>query len=144
MPYSLIIVSGHNKDDLEALGAAIRVSTPVFEARTGPSAVARPGATCPDTFAVMQNLVNCATFNFDYCGYPSGSYGPVWVETELGELTDMEMGEKAKPWIISPHHFAGTAAIGKVVDVLPTTPRVNTMATAMMLGRLAGLAFAES
>ena len=60
------------------------------------------------------------------------------------------LGESA---IISPHHFAGTARVGDVVNeefkvkgvkklyvadasVIPKTPRVNTMATAMMVRSL--------
>ena len=62
--------------------------------------------------------------------------------------------------IISPHHFAGTARVGDVINeefkvtgvnrlyvvdasAIPTTPRLNTMATTMMLGRLAGVAYVQ-
>ena len=77
---------------------------------------------------------------------------------DADSLTDQQIGIKAKKEILSPHHFAGTAAIGRVVDnqlkvmgveglyiadasALPSTPRVNSMASAMMIGRLAGSSF---
>lgn len=72
------------------------------------------------------------------------------------QFPDFVVGNGSKELIISPHHFAGTASIGHVVDtkfkvigvdglyvadasVIPTTPRVNSMATALMVGRLAGV-----
>ena len=140
------------------MGSAIRFISPVFAERSGPSATAQPGDACPDTYNLIQNLIAAATLKFTYCGYPSTQFDPSWVSPDLDRLSDKKMGERAKPWIISPHHFAGSAAIGKVVDenlkvigveglyvadasVVPKTPRVNMMATAMMVGRLAGLAF---
>ena len=131
----------------------------VFAARTGPSSAATAEDACPQIYGVLQNLVAIATLKFAYCGYPSAEYNPTWVGPDLPKLTDLQVGKKAKPWLISPHHFAGTAAIGRVVDenfkvqgvdglyvadasVVPRTPRVNMMATTMMVGRLAGLAYA--
>lgn len=148
----------NNLDDTEALGSTIRMAAPIFAERSGPSAPAQPGDTCPDLYSLIQNLVAVATLKFSYCGFPSAQYDPNWVGPGLDKLTDKKMGERVKPWLISPHHFAGTAAIGKVVDenfkvigveglyvadasVVPKTPRVNMMATAMIMGRLAGLAF---
>ena len=98
------------------------------------------------------------TFSFNVFGYPTSQVNPTWLKPDLRKNTNLQIGDKAKQWLISPHHFAGTASLGKVVDdhfkvlgvnglyvadasVLPKTPRVNTMASIIMIGRLAGLDF---
>ena len=98
------------------------------------------------------------TFSFNVFGYSPSQVNPTWLIPDLEKDTNLQIGNKAKQWVVSPHHFAGTASIGKVVDdhfkvlgvnglyvadasVLPKTPRVNTMASVIMIGRLAGLDF---
>jgi GMC oxidoreductase len=115
-----------NADDIEAIGFALRTAYNVTSGITGPSA--------PAKLLVPSFMLDSAS------------------------LSDKEIGEKAKSVIISPHHFAGTASVGKVVDsnlkvigvnglyvadasALPRTTRVNSMASAMMIGRLAGINF---
>jgi len=128
------------------------------QCRTGPSAPAQPGSFCPDFFGTINNLVSLFTFSFDVVGYSPSQVNPPWLQPDLEKDTNLQIGDKARQWVVSPHHFAGTASLGKVVDdhfkvlgvnglyvadasVLPKTPRVNTMASIIMIGRLAGLDF---
>lgn len=159
----VVVEPGYMKtdDDLEIMGATIRFMAPIFAARDGKiSGPSQPDDACPIVYCTIQNLFAVTTLMLSYAGYGSSQFDPNWVGPDLQRLDDLEMGEKASKYVISTHHFAGTAALGGVVDgnfkvmgveglyiadasILPTTPRVNTMASVMMVARLAGLAFAD-
>lgn len=71
---------------------------------------------------------------------------------------NLVVGELLSEWIISGYHYVGTAGIGAVVDenlkvygteglyvadasVIPRSPRVNSMALVLMVGRMAAIKF---
>jgi choline dehydrogenase-like flavoprotein len=86
---------------------------------------------------------------------------PNWVEKILSESNDAVLvGDKLAPFTFPVWHTCGTASVGKVVNdrfavdgvdglyvadasVIPTTTRGNLMATATMIGRLAGVRYLE-
>lgn len=143
-----------NSDDQEAFGAGIRAAFEIKVSITGPSAPVQPcngGSDCEDT---------CADYfgNLEDASSPNSVVFPKWIESAVDTMSDRELGQRFKRAIISPHHFAGTASVGKVVNsdlkvigveglfiadasILPRTPRVNTMASVVMVGHLAGMAF---
>ena len=93
----------------------------------------------------------------DFPDAPPSTVFPNHVESILEENSDVStIGDLLRTDILSPHHFAGTASVGKVIDetfkvigveglyvadasVIPLTTRANSMATAMMVGRRAGV-----
>jgi choline dehydrogenase-like flavoprotein len=159
-------------DDVEALGAAARVAYEIKTSVDGLSAPQEPcsnpldvncvATSCPDLLQGYQNALVDQINSLFPAGSPQiPKFGPStvfpnYLEPFIGlGYTDIQLGEALRYSIISPHHFAGTAGIGRVVDntlkvigvdalyvadasALPTTPRVNSMASTMMLGRLVG------
>jgi hypothetical protein len=143
--------------DKTAIGYGVRQARNLITSITGPTATQRPcddpktedclSTSCPE----IQTRVN----PFSGGGTPSTIF-PGSIETALLSSEDNEQaGSLLREDVIAAHHFAGTAQFGKVVDstfkvigteglyvvdasVLPVTAQVNTMATTMMLGRLAG------
>jgi choline dehydrogenase-like flavoprotein len=86
---------------------------------------------------------------------------PNWVEKILSKSNDpVVVGDKLAPFTFPVWHTCGTASIGKVVSerfavygidglyvadgsVIPMTTKGNLMATATMMGRLAGVRYLE-
>jgi choline dehydrogenase-like flavoprotein len=173
------------ESDLVALGRGARLVVDVLNSVAGETAPQTPcpdpadkvclAQSCPDIFADLLSLVTTALKvlrplqRFRSPSAPS-SINPNFIEAIVKEAKaqngqqweqDRYAGEQLREDIVSPHHFAGTAAVGKVIDstfkvigvdglyvadasALPVTTRGNTMATVLMVGRLAGvLAVAE-
>jgi choline dehydrogenase-like flavoprotein len=161
-------------DDVEALGAVTRIAAEIIRNRTGASAGQVPcgdnptancaAFDCPTIVQESTSLLNDLVKVFKPKCYDSLPPGPPsiitpdYVEKILTETggNDKEAGERLREAVSAGNHYAGTAAIGKVIDnkfkvfgvdglyvsdasALPQTSRVNIMATVMMLGRLVGL-----
>jgi hypothetical protein len=160
-------------DDVEALGVAVRVAYEIKTSVNGPSAPQVPcsdpmdgtclAKSCPYLLSGYQNATVDQINNLLPAGAPQipkfgpSTVFPYYLEPfiDVFKFNDIQLGEALRSSIISPHHFAGTAGIGRVVDkslkvmgvdglyvadasAFPTTPRVNSMASTMMLGRLVG------
>jgi len=165
------------EEDIEALGIAVRSGYEQIMAREGPSAFQRPcedpndvectSKSCPEVWAYLNS------FQKDVLGFldpavseaipdaPPSVIAPPFIEQLiLTEPDDLKLGKLLRNWIMTGFHYAGTAAIGKVVDdnlkvlgvdglyigdasVLPQTPRVNLMPTVLMLGRMAALKYLD-
>ena len=92
---------------------------------------------------------------------PASIVAPHYIEHYLKSSNDnLVVGEKLSEWIVSGYHYVGTAGVGAVVDenlkvlgaeglyvadasVIPQTPRVNSMALVLLVGRRAGLKFLQ-
>jgi len=90
---------------------------------------------------------------------PASIISPNCFELYLKSSEDnLVVGELLSEWIISGYHYVGTAGIGTVVNenlkvfgaeglyvadasVIPQTPRVNSMALVLLVGRMAALKF---
>ena len=159
--------------DLEAMGAGSRTAFELLQSASGQSARQAPceknqseeclSMSCPDLLASFAGTVKGGLSLFEPVASgkmpdaPASVVFPNFLEQALSEIPDNnKVGEFLKHHIVSPHHFAGTASMGNVVDasfkvigvdglyvadasVIPTTCRVNTMATTMMIGRLAAI-----
>ena len=145
--------------DLEAFGEAARIAHGIKIGLTGDSAP--DDQLCP---VVYQAFADATATELGLPLNPfTGVATPVQPNLLLALLqapnTDIASAVKDN-FLISPHHFAGTARIGDVINdklkvkgvnglyiadasALPKTPRVNSMPTVMMLGRLAGLDYVE-
>lgn len=162
--------------DLQAFGATVRTAHEVMSSFTGRTALQQPCADKSDEECMKQS---CPELIKDYVDYtyntlrlampsqakkmllaPASMLYPQFVEPALADKnnSDLAIGKLVRDDIFAAHHFAGTAAIGTVVDssdnfavigvdglyvtdasMLPTTTRCNPMATVMALGRIAGL-----
>ena len=167
--------------DLEAFGATVRTAHEVMSSFTGRTALQEPCADKSDAECMSQS---CPELIKDYVDFtynslrlampnqaskmrlaPASTLYPQFVEPALADLNndDLAFGKIIRDDIFAAHHFAGTAAIGTVVDssrdfavlgveglyvtdasMLPTTTRCNPMATVMALGRIAGLKAADA
>jgi GMC oxidoreductase len=165
-----------NRRDIEALGAHLRRSFNILTSMTGPSAPQQPCdkedgpfcplQTCPDIFQLFLGLLDSVLRVLNPAGaedfvylkdVPPSAVFPPTVEWGINQgLDDYELGKQESTGIVSPHHFAGTARFGSVIDTkfkvkgteglyvadasaLPRTTRGNTAATTMAIGRLAGV-----
>lgn len=162
--------------DLQAFGATIRTAHEVMSSFTGRTAMQQPCADKTDTECMKQS---CPELIKDYVDYtyrtlrlampsqaskmrlaPASMLYPQFVEPALADENndDLAIGKIVRDDIFAAHHFAGTAAVGTVVDsskdfavmgveglhvidasMLQTTTRCNPMATVMALGHIAGL-----
>jgi GMC oxidoreductase len=166
-----------NREDIEALGALIRSSFNILSSMTGPSAPQQPCdkqndgpfcplQTCPDLFqlflgtlaSVVSVLNPKEADDIEFLkDVPPSAVFPPTIEWGINQgLDDYELGKQESTGIVSPHHFAGTARFGSVIDTkfkvkgteglyvvdasaLPTTTCGNSAATTMAIGRLAGV-----
>jgi hypothetical protein len=129
-------------NDRQAMFLAFKKAEAILAGITGAAVLERPGpGTCPTLFA----------------GDLPSSGGPATLNNPSISTDDpIEGGDILAERVVAAHHFCGTAAFGRVVDhrfrvkgieglyvadasVLPMTPPVNTMASTLMLGRLAGV-----
>jgi len=149
-------------DDKEAFGASVQTAYDIITSRTGPTGPDQPcrvsgvdcSESCPDLLGEFVDLLSIRK------PYPNSQVFPKNAEPLVESFRDnfMAIAQGAAASILSPHHFVGTAAIGRVVDnelkvigvdglyvadasVMPSPPRVNTMPSTMMIGRMAGLMF---
>ena len=92
---------------------------------------------------------------------PASIISPNFFEQYIMSTDDnLLLGKALSQWVTGGYHYCGTNGIGKVVDanlkviganglyvadasVIPSTPRVNSMATVLMIGRRAGVKFIE-
>ena len=152
------------KDDIEALGATIRTGFQIMTSISGPSVLQRPcevddaacEMSCPDLAKELEGELG-GIVGLLLPSYPASTIFPFSVEAHVNahSSSNFTLGTSELFSIFSPHHFAGTARVGSVLDknfqvlgtenlyvadasALPKTPRVNSMATSMMIGRLAG------
>ena len=123
--------------------------------------------SCPDILAGLitlsktaLNFLNPATAEA-IPNAPASLISPNFFEQYIQSTDDDRvLGESLSKWITSGYHYCGTNGIGQVVDenlkvmgaeglyvadasVIPRTPRVNSMATILMVGRRAGLKFLQ-
>jgi choline dehydrogenase-like flavoprotein len=162
--------------DLQAFGATVRTGHEVMSSFTGRTALQQPCADKTDRRCMKQS---CPELIKDYVDYtyntlrvampgqaskmrlaPASMLYPQFVEPALADENndDLAIGKIVRDDIFAAHHFAGTAAVGTVVDsskdfavigveglyvvdasMLKTTTRCNPMATVMALGHIAGL-----
>lgn len=172
--------------DVEAFGTLVRSAFQVLSSVQGdtapqtgcrraeadpvvddPTCVA--ASSCPDIFVGLFDFIRGLLGLVDPAGADlipqstASSVTPSWIEPVVTDLAldDAAVGARLRESIlITPQHFAGTAAVGRVLDrhlqvigveglyvadasAVPITTRVNLMATVMMVGRLAGLKFLE-
>jgi choline dehydrogenase-like flavoprotein len=170
-----------NREDIEALGAHLRSSFNILSSMTGPSAPQQPCdkkkdgpfcplQTCPDLFALFLGVLASVLSVLNPKGaediaymkdVPPSAVFPPSIEWGINQgLDDYELGKQESTGIVSPHHFAGTARFGSVIDTkfkvkgteglyvadasaLPRTTRGNSAATTMAIGRLAGVSTLE-
>jgi len=151
----------------------------IIEARQGVSGAQRPcgengtancaALDCPSIVVETNAVLNDLLKIFKPKAYKALPPGPPAVVTPDyimpiikesvnadGTPDDKQAGERLREAVSAGNHYAGTAAIGKVIDnnfkvigvdglyvsdasALPQTARVNIMATVYMLGRLVGL-----
>jgi choline dehydrogenase-like flavoprotein len=168
-------------NDLQAFGATVRTAHEVMSSFSGRTALQQPCADKNDKECMQQS---CPELIKDYVDYtyntlrialpsqaskmrlaPASALYPQFVGPALADKnnSDLDIGKIVRDDIFAAHHFAGTAAIGTVVDsskdfavigveglhvldasMLPTTPRCNPMATIMALGHIAGLRAADA
>ena len=151
--------------DFEAFGEAARVAHGIKIGMTGDSAP--DDQICPVAYQAFADATYDAfatAFGLPpnpFSGVPS-IVQPNLLQAFLAiQASNSAIANAVKAnFLISPHHFAGTARIGDVINdklkvkgvnglyvadasALPKTPRVNTMPTVMMLGRLAALDYLE-
>ena len=123
--------------------------------------------SCPDINAGLLKLskdvlsfLNPPTAN-TIPNAPASFINPNFFEQFIDSTdNNLELGKLLKEWITSGYHYCGTNSIGAVVDenlkvigaeglyladasVIPQTPRVNSMATVLMVGRRAGVKFLQ-
>ena len=160
-------------EDLEAFGASIRLGFQVMKALEAdiflspcdpPDDVACVANSCPDLFRLFADTTLGQLADFDPTftlppDHPRSFLFPSFLEflVESG-ADDTTIGAAMSTAIVTPHHFAGTAAMGSVIDetfaipgvgglyvvdasVLPNTSRGNPMATVMTVARIAGQQF---
>ena len=165
--------------DVEAFGTLVRTSFQVLssvQGVTAPQSGCRndddqcvASLSCPDMFVGLLDFVRNMVRLVDPVGAnqipdsPASSVTPPWIEPVVtsAALDDAAVGQQLRnTTLVTPQHFAGTAAVGRVLDrnfqvvgveglyvadasAIPKTTRVNPMATVMMVGRLAGIKFLE-
>lgn len=165
-------------EDIEAYGALSRLAFQVLKNVEGSSAP-QTGcddplneeciqSSCPDLYVRFFDFVHNTMRLLDPAGaktYPEctvSSVTPPWFEPVITESNnnDATTGALLGETMITPQHFAGTAAVGRVLDrnfqvmgtgglyvadgsAIPKTARVNPMATVMMVGRLAALKYLQ-
>jgi len=168
----------NSPDDIESLGALGRSVYDVLSSVTGPSAPQTPCEdptdagcfeySCPDLlkrfYDRTRGLLSLVDGKADekLPKAPASTVFPHYVEQYVSSTSDdRELGELLKRDVVTPQHFAGTAAVGRVLEsdlkvkectglyvadasALTKTPRINPMPTVMLLGRIAGLRFLES
>lgn len=123
--------------------------------------------SCPDILAGLIN-VSKEALNFlnpataaAIPSAPASMINPNFFEVFISSTdSNLELGKLMSEWIIAGYHYCGTNSIGAVVDenlkvigaeglyladasVIPQTPRVNSMATVLMVGRRAGVKFLQ-
>jgi len=165
-------------EDVATFGANARTAFNLITSVTGPTSPQTPCEDptdgiclsenpCPEEFQQNEELIRTVASIFDPFGthYPEAPASvtfPSFVQSilEQNPNDDATVGNLLREAVFSPHHFAGTAGVGRVVDsnlkvigceglyvadasVLPVTSRGNTMATVMMVGRRAGVKFLE-
>lgn len=139
--------------DRKAFSLASKKAAAVMEGIQGPAAVEGDGeGTCR---SMRRSLLELAILGLPLNGI--AEFIGVPLEEGRGEVLedDLENGNRLANVAIAAHHYAGTAQLGLVVDeqfgvvgtsglyvadasLMPRTPPINSMATTMMLGRLAG------
>mmetsp|Transcript_17433 Transcript_17433/g.37653 ORF Transcript_17433/g.37653 Transcript_17433/m.37653 type:complete len:606 (+) Transcript_17433:110-1927(+) len=150
-----------DSEDLEAFGAAAKLAY-IIKNGMDPDEDTFPEGTsdtCPNAY---QQFIDSVLEQAGIEDNPLKGFVSVVQPNALEALalsSNVEIGSAiGNSAIISPHHFAGTARVGDVINeelkvkgvnglyvadasALPKTPRVNTMATTMMIGRIAGVAY---